>query len=151
MTNAPAKSGGWPGRTGMSDAILREIAQLLASFLETGESGAIDLRGMPLTDFDRIELEARLGQGEVSAIITVAGTSEIWETAISGVWWVRHRGEGDRIASEEIVVTRIPKILATHVDDARDGLARLLTLLEKATMDSNDPQSARPTEWQEER
>lgn len=151
MNEAPANGGAWSGPSGMSDAILREIAQLLSSFLETGESGAIDLRGMPLSDLDRSDLESRLGQGEVSAVVTVAGTSEIWETAISGVWWVRHRGEGGRIASEEIIVTRVPDILATHADDARDGLDRLLTLLDHAPSAPIDPQTAHAKRWQEGR
>lgn len=151
MNDAPANGGAWSGLSGMSDAILREIAQLLSGFLETGESGAIDLRGMPLSDLDRADLESRLGQGEVSAIVTVAGTSEIWETAISGVWWVRHRGEGGRVASEEIVVTRVPDILATHADDAKDGLARLLVLLDHAPSAPIGPHSAHATIWQEGR
>ncbi len=134
------------GRTGMSDAILREIEQVLAHFVETGESGAINLRAMPMTDADRGELEDKLGQGEVSVILTVAGTSEIWETAISGVWWVRHRGEGGRIVSEEIVVTRVPEILTTHPDDAREGLVRLQALLEAGGTTSHDePDLARAT------
>lgn len=128
-STAAARLGVVP-RTGLAHALLREIATQLATFVATGESSAIDLRSLPMTDGDRSELEACLGQGEVSAILTVAGTSEIWETAISGVWWVRHKGEGGHVASEEILVARVPDILATHPDDARDGLVRLQSLIE---------------------
>lgn len=131
MTCSTAAAGlGDVPRTGLAHVLLREIAARLATFVATGESSAVDLRSLPMTDGDRGELEACLGQGEVSAILTVAGTSEIWETAISGVWWVRHKGDGERIASEEIVVARVPDILATHPDDARDGLVRLQSLIE---------------------
>lgn len=146
MNGSPIRPGPASVRTGMSDAILREIAHALAHFVATGESGAVNLRAMPMTDADRGELEDKLGQGEVSAILTVAGTSEIWETAVSGVWWVRHRGEGGRIASEEIVVTRVPEILTTHPDDARDGLVRLQALLEAGgTISHDEPDFERAT------
>lgn len=117
------------GPTGMADALLREIADALERFVATGEVTAIDMRGLPLSDADRAGIEQQLGQGEVSAILTVAGQSEIWETAISGVWWVRHRGTSGGVAAEEIVITRLPEILATHPDDARDGLMRLRAML----------------------
>lgn len=116
--------------TGMAGAILRELAERLATFVATGEEASIDLRGgLPLSDAERERLAEQLGHGEVSAIVSVAGESEIWETAVSGVWWVRHRGGDGRIAAESIAVTRLPEILATHPDDARDGLARLEALL----------------------
>lgn len=122
-------------RTGMAQVLLREIAARLATLTASGLDDAIDLRSLPMSEADRDELEARLGQGEVSAVVTVAGldaagTSEVWETAISGVWWVRHRGADGHVASEEIVVTRIPEILVTHPDDTRDGLARLKAQIE---------------------
>jgi hydrogenase-1 operon protein HyaF len=111
--------------TGIADAIMSEIATLLDQFAETGEGIAVDLRGLPMTDADRALLEHRLGRGEVSAAIDVAGISEVWETAYSGVWWVRHRGSDNRIVSEEIVVTRVPAILMSHEDDVRDAARRL--------------------------
>lgn len=132
---------------GMADAILRELAELLAAFVATGEEASIDLRGgLPMSDADRERLAERLGHGEVSAIVSVAGESEVWETAVSGVWWVRHRGGDGRIAAESVVVTRLPEILATHPDDARDGLARLEAMLADvppdamAQPDANQPE-----------
>jgi len=128
--STPAAENAFDMRTGMADAVLREAAALLADFVATGKISAIDLRSLPMTDADRAELDQRLGHGEVSAILTVAGESEIWETAIAGVWWVRHFGEGGHVVAEEIVVTRVPEVLATHPDDAREGLRRLNAMLE---------------------
>lgn len=117
-------------RTGMATALLSEIAERLDDFAQKdGQPFAIDLRGLPMTDADRAELEAALGRGEVSATIEVAGTSEVWETAYSGVWWVRHRGADDRITSEEIVITNVPAILFSHKDDVRAAAERLRGML----------------------
>lgn len=113
------------GSTGMADALLREIADALERLVLHAEVTQIDMRGLPLNDADRADVEDRLGRGEVSAILTVAGESEIWETRYPGVWWVRHRGVNGGVAAEQIIVTRLPEILATPIDDARDGLARL--------------------------
>lgn len=115
--------------SGMADAILGEIAELLSTLLETGEGGGIGLGAMPMSEAERGHLERRLGQGEVSAVLTLAGTSEVWETSVSGVWWVRHRGDGGRIVAEEIFVGWVPDILATQPDDARGGLDRLRSML----------------------
>lgn len=112
-------------RTGLADAILREIAQMLDKLATTGEAGAIDLRSLPMTEADRAELEERLGRGEVEATLTVAGTSEVWETRYAGAWWIRHHGAGDRVAAEEIAITRLPDILITHEDDVRAAAARI--------------------------
>ncbi len=115
------------GYTGMVEPVLREILALLESFSATGQTGAIDLAGMPLTRADREALETFLGRGEVSATLDVAGRSEIWETAYSGVWWVRHWG-GDAVASELIEIAAIPEILKTVRADAA-AAARRLTLM----------------------
>ncbi len=74
---------------------------------------------MPLTVQDRAALDERLGRGEVSAEVEAAGRSEVWETAFAGVWFVRHHGEGGRISSESIEVTKVPVLLESHPDDAR--------------------------------
>ncbi len=116
-------------RTGMADAVLREIAGLLDRLIGTGEDGAIDLRSLPMTDADREELKSRLGGGEVRATLDVAGPSTVEETAISGVWWIRHEGADGCIANEQIAVTRIPPILITHPDDLSLGAARLKDLI----------------------
>ncbi len=111
--------------TGMANAVLSEIAEQLERFAKTGEETVVDLRGLPMTDADRAALEDMLGQGEVTAVLDVAGASEIWETSYAGVWWIRHRGTDERITSEEIVVTRVPAILLSHPDDVHAAAERL--------------------------
>lgn len=121
--------------TGMADALLREIAVLLQGFAASGANAVIDLASLPLTPADLSDLEARLGRGEVSATLDVAGISEVWETGYSGAWWVRHLGAGERIASESIVIAAVPEILAAHPDDARAAAQRLLASLEADATD----------------
>ncbi|MBL8566647.1 MAG: hypothetical protein JNM89_13095 [Hyphomicrobiaceae bacterium] len=123
--------------TGMAGAVLNEIAELLEHFAKTGEETIVDLRGLPMTDADRAALEDALGQGEVTAVVDVAGPSEVWETSYAGVWWVRHRGADERITSEEIVVTRVPAILLSHSDDVRASASRLRETL--ASDDVTEP------------
>jgi hydrogenase-1 operon protein HyaF len=103
--------------TGMAYSILAEIGELLTTLSEHGEAGAIDLRSLPLTDADRDQLEDILGRGEVQAELDLAGTSEVWETSYNGVWWIRHKGARDKIATEEIAVTPVPEILMAHPAD----------------------------------
>ena len=111
--------------TGMALSVLAEVGRLLEQLARTGEQAAIDLRSLPLTDADRAELEERLGRGEVRVELELAGRSEIWETAYSGAWWIRHRGAGDRISSEEIAICPMPEILTAHPDDITAAAARL--------------------------
>jgi len=113
-SSAPCMTG---NPTGMAFSILAEISQLLTTLSERGEAGAIDLRSMPLTDADRDQLEEILGRGEIRAELELTGASEVWETAYHGVWWIRHKGAGDKIATEEIAVTPVPEILKTHPAD----------------------------------
>jgi len=113
------------GTTGMAWSVLTEIGQMLKILAEKGKAGSIDLRSIPMTDADREHLEEILGRGEVRAELDLAGASEVWETAYAGVWWVRHRGAGNKIACEEIAVTPIPEILLTHPVDIEAAAARL--------------------------
>ena len=124
--------------TGMTDAVLREIAALLDIFAKTGDTAAIDLASLPLTDADRADLEKRLGRGEVEAKVSVAGDSEVWETAYAGVWWVRHRGLGGRIACEQVAITATPDILITDREDARAAAKRLSDDLAVADESANE-------------
>lgn len=118
------------GQTGMAEAVLREIQALLENFGVSGETAAIDLAGIPLTRADREALEERLGRGEVEATLDVAGRSDIWETACSGVWWVRHLG-GDAIASELIEIAEVPEILKANRTDAAAAARRLASRLQE--------------------
>ena len=115
-----------PFVTGLADAVLQEIIQLLDRLLETGKPGMIDLHSLPMTDADRGLLREKLGEGEVDVRLKVAGSSTVEETGTAGVWWVRHEGGDGRLAAEIIEVTRVPDILLSHVDDIREGRARLI-------------------------
>ena len=116
--------------TGMALSVLTEIHQMLESLAESGRKGSIDLRSLPLSDTDRAELEQALGRGEVQATMDLAGDSEVWETTYPGVWWIRHKGAGGKIATEVISVCRIPEILKTHPVDIEAAAARLKQELE---------------------
>jgi len=116
--------------TGMAPSVLAEIGRMLDALAESGEPGSIDLRSLPLSDADRSELEETLGRGEVSAELALAGDSEVWETLYPGVWWIRHRGAGGKIASEVISVCRVPEILITHPADIEAAAGRLREKLE---------------------
>lgn len=127
--NAPCMTG---NTTGMAYSILAEIGQLLTVLSERGEAGTVDLRSLPLTDADRDQLEEILGRGEVRAELDLAGASEIWETSYNGVWWIRHKGAGDKIATEEIAVTPVPEILMAHPVDMAAASRRIQQDLDSA-------------------
>jgi hydrogenase-1 operon protein HyaF len=105
--------------------ILREIESLLVRLVEAGESGSIDLRSLPMSDAEREELHAQLGEGEVVATVEAMGASEVRETALAGVWWVTHRGADGAVVAEFIEVTSVPEILKTHPADVRAALGQV--------------------------
>ena len=111
--------------TGMARAVLTEIAQRLEALVDAGESSVIDLRSLPLTDADLVELDEILGHGEVAASIEVIGSTEVRETGYAGVWWVRHLGARGQVAAEEIAVPRVPEILCAQVEDVQLASDRL--------------------------
>lgn len=113
----------------LADAVLREIPVLMQRLLDTGETGTIDLRSLPMTDWDRRQLATRLGEGEVKAFVTVGGTSTVIETQFAGVWWIRHEGADGRIAAEQVVVARAPEFLLAHPADIEAAQRRLSALL----------------------
>jgi hydrogenase-1 operon protein HyaF len=115
--------------TGMADAILREISQMLTRLADTGEPGTIDLRAMPLAPADFAVLRERLGRGEVQATIDVSGPTEVTETAFAGVWWIAHKNIDGHAVTEQIEVTRVPAILAAHPEDIRRAKDRLAASL----------------------
>jgi hydrogenase-1 operon protein HyaF len=140
VTEIPAASPAPPEtpiRTGLARAVLAETAERLAHLARTGESDAVDRAGLPMTPGDYQELDDRLGRGEVAAELDVAGRTEVWETAYAGVWRVRHRGAGDVIAVEELLITLIPDILKSHPEDCRAAAERLESALATDRADRN--------------
>lgn len=111
--------------TGAAPAVLREIESLLVELIERGTVGRIDLRSLPLSPADLEWLADALGEGEVHASVETAGSSDVLETGIFGVWWVRHYDEGGNVTADLIEVTQLPEILQTHPADVQAGLTRL--------------------------
>jgi len=66
-----------------------------------------------------------LGKGELRCSLALLGKTEVWETAYTGVWWVRHLGADDRVSSETIEITWVPEILRAHPDDVAEAERRL--------------------------
>lgn len=121
-------------RTGLAKSLLREIADRLAVLAATGEPHAIDLRALPLTAADHADLVEALGNGEVEAVLRVAGESTVRETAYPGVWWITHMGDagmaGPQVAAETIEICRVPDILSAHPEDIGRAARQLAETLE---------------------
>jgi hydrogenase-1 operon protein HyaF len=116
--------------TGVAQAIMHELATHLGALAQTGATEVIDLKSLPLTAGDLAELEQELGHGEVTATVTAAGPTEIFETQYPGVWWIRYQNMEGKTVTEHLEVTRIPAILMTHNDDVAASAERLAATLE---------------------
>lgn len=113
------------GESVLVAALMRELADRLTAFCATGETSVIDLKSLPMLPSDRDLLAERLGEGEVTATLSVAGDSEVRETGYAGVWWVRHLGGDGKLAAEQIEIASIPDILRAHCDDIALSAERL--------------------------
>ena len=118
--------------TGNARAVLHEVATLLDALAQRGETGVIDLGGMPLSQADKTWLIEKLGQGEVEVMLDLAGASQIRETAFHGVWWLIHRNENNVVSGEFIEVNRVPDLVLAHADDIRRSAESLKLLLSEA-------------------
>jgi hydrogenase-1 operon protein HyaF len=123
MVGAPPVIAG--GLGGGVAAILTELVTLLDRLIESQTPAAIDLRSLPMSPQDRVELKRALGEGEVRATVDAQGLSTVCETRISGVWWVEHRDPQGELAAELLEVTRVPEILASAPDDIAAGAQTL--------------------------
>ncbi|WP_435626690.1 hydrogenase expression/formation C-terminal domain-containing protein [Candidatus Ferrigenium straubiae] len=94
-----------------AQAIASEIEVCAARFAADGEDNSIDLRFLKAMPQEREALATLLGQGEVSAVVSALGRTEIRETAIPCVWWVRHHNEEGEIVGELIEITAVPEII----------------------------------------
>ena len=109
--------------------ILHEVRHALERLATTGLPGIIDLRAIPFGPGDEARLLARLGRGEVEAVINALGETRIWESAIPAVWLIDHYNvEGERIALQ-IEIDRIPSLLLTQPEDLAEATARLDRIL----------------------
>ena len=114
------------GHDGVVDALLVEVADLLARLIETDEEGAIDLLGLPLSPECVAELDRRLGAGEVEIKIDAFGLSQVRETSFSGVWWTQHVDEAGRVIARLIEVATAPRIVLADAEDIKRGRKKLL-------------------------
>jgi hydrogenase-1 operon protein HyaF len=113
------------GLGGGVPAILSELASLLERLAKAEEPAAIDLRSLPMSAQDRVELRRALGEGEVQATLTAEGISNIRETRVPGVWWVEHHDRNGELIAELIEVTRMPLILMSATDEIASGASAL--------------------------
>ena len=113
------------GLTGNATAVLHEVAELLVALAERGETGIIDLGGMPLSSTDKAWLAAKLGQGEVQMTLNLDGASEVRETAFHGVWWLVHHNEKGVLTGEFIEISSVPELVSAHPDDIRQAADKL--------------------------
>ncbi len=110
-------------------AILTELAGLLERLVLQGEPGAVDMRSLPLSPADRLQLLETLGAGEVDIRIQANGESHIRETSVHGVWWCEHRDTDGVLLATLIEVARVPEMLAAADMDLIRGAERLRTIL----------------------
>lgn len=123
----PAAAAGAP--TAMAEALLREIADHMRAVGEGEERRTVTLRGLPIGPADYAAVRAALGEGEVSARVSVLGLTEIAETALSGVWWITERDAAGTVTAEHVEIAPAPLILAAHRDDIAAAAARLAARL----------------------
>ncbi len=115
--------------TGNADPVLHEIRHALSELLATGKEWTIDLGAIPYAPGDERRLNEVLGQGEITAHLTIMGKSQVSETAIPGVWRIEHFDEKGEMQSRFIEVTLMPEIMKTQTEDAERGLQALTAKL----------------------
>lgn len=119
---SPLTAGGLGGGV---TAILFELVGHLERLAHHKTSATIDLRSLPMSPKDRIELQRALGEGEVQATVTASGLSNIRETRVPGVWWVEHRDRDGELIAELIEVTQVPEFLTSATDEIASGARKL--------------------------
>jgi len=127
-----------PAAAANAQALLREIESSLQQLIETGESSRIDLGSLPLGPADYTLLDSVLGRGEVTASVDSLGVSEVYETAIAGVWRVEHYNSEETLVAEFIDVARCPELLQTPVEDLKDSLSLLAKVTAQSAKGSDD-------------
>lgn len=113
-------------------ALVHEIAAMLERLAETGESGAIDLKSLPMAPVEFNELRTLLGDGEIDLTIDLDGPTRVRETAWSGVWWVRHQNQSGRVLAEYIEINRFPDFLSAQPEHINEAVRRLRDRLQGA-------------------
>lgn len=113
------------GLSGNAWPLMMEIAEMVRTLMDSGETAAIDLSALPLTQADKEWLKERLGSGQIHVTLEAEGQSNLDETACPGVWWITHRDTRDRVIAEFIEVTLVPDLVKAHPADIKIGLEYL--------------------------
>ena len=92
-------------------ALLSEISTMLLELINHNNPGSIDLHSLPLLPGEYEAIKTILGEGEIKAHFDSMGPTDIYETALGGVWWVRHENDNNECIAEVIEITQIPDIL----------------------------------------
>ncbi|MDJ0832357.1 MAG: hydrogenase expression/formation C-terminal domain-containing protein [Gammaproteobacteria bacterium] len=126
--------------TGMAKAVARELAEHLAALAEHGRSHQVDLTSLPMSSGDKQELASLLGVGEVDITLHAMGESHIYETAFSGIWWVKHYSADEQLISELIEIASIPEIIKSPAADIELAAQALNQLIEQtdSSFDTGD-------------
>ncbi|MGD8576471.1 MAG: hydrogenase expression/formation C-terminal domain-containing protein [Thiohalophilus sp.] len=111
-------------------AILTELQTKLESLLKNGDSDSIDLRTLPMFPGDYELLKETLGYGEINVSIDAMGPTEIYETAIPGVWWITHYNSDDENIAEYIEITELPELIKTDPVEIQQAGSRLQQLID---------------------
>jgi hydrogenase-1 operon protein HyaF len=119
-----------PGSPGQVLAILNELQFKLKTLIEQGNNDSIDLRTLPLFPGDYELLKETLGYGEIHVSIEAMGPTEIYETAIPGIWWVTHYNSQDENVAEYIEITELPELIKTDPVEIQQAGARLQQLID---------------------
>lgn len=119
--------------TGMAQAVMHELRDRLLALAERAECHTVDLAGLPLTEADRDELQQLLGRGEVDISLSALGNSEIFETAFSGIWWIKHYTDNQVLISELIEVAPVPSIVRSQAEDIQASVSRLTQQIQTET------------------
>lgn len=108
-----------------AQALLTEIEDCVSRFAAGGEEVSIDLRCLKSMPEEREMLASLLGHGEVSATIDASGRTELYETSVPCVWWVRHRNSEDEVVGEMIEIAEIPEVMLGDRKAVASGLEAL--------------------------
>jgi hydrogenase-1 operon protein HyaF len=127
--------------SGQIGAILCELQTRLNTLITRGRGDSIDLRSLPLFPGDYEQLKETLGYGEIHINLDAMGPSEIYETAIAGIWWLTHYNTEDEVVAEYIEIATLPELVKTDPGElpaAEQQLQRLIDNINHPNLD-NEP------------
>lgn len=118
-------------------AILSELLSKLTVLNREGSTDSIDLRTLPMFPGDYEQLKETLGYGEINVSINAMGPTEIYETAIPGIWWITHYNSEDENIAEYIEITALPELLKTDPQEIQQAEPQLQQLIDNYAQNLN--------------